>query len=105
VEEQVNAEKQLQVPPLILLNKKIFQCFLFAIYIISHILVQRDNGADEVERVAVEIAISALSYKLCYFPVYYYGYTFECDLRFSFSSPLLILMAVFFLFTWNVFYL
>ena len=36
-----------------------------------------ENGADEVDRVFAEITITALAYRLVYFPVYYYGYTFQ----------------------------
>jgi hypothetical protein len=39
--------------------------------------LKRENGADEVERVSVDLMINNLAYKLVYFPVYYYGYSFE----------------------------
>jgi len=39
--------------------------------------LKRENGADEVERVSVDLIVNHLAYKLVYFPVYYYGYSFE----------------------------
>jgi len=36
--------------------------------------MKSENGADEVERFSFATSVQRLSYRLVYFPVYYYGY-------------------------------
>jgi len=39
--------------------------------------LQKENGADEVDNVSTTVFVSSLQYRLVYFPVYYYGYSYE----------------------------
>jgi len=71
-----DAEKLKAFLLLITLYHMIFYSYMF-ISVLVIVCIQEMTESDTVERVVNKMKLTSLSYKIVYFPVYYYSYHFQ----------------------------